>query len=111
MIDSKYHTGIDLFKVLMTLVVVMIHTTEAAPAWFKIAVPYFFLASGFFFFRNWETGGEEVRMKERKWLSRLVVMYLVWTLIYLPFTVYGLMQDDLGIGKSLAVFARNLLCC
>ena len=106
---AQRNTGIDIFKVLMALVVVMIHTSGADPAVFKVAVPYFFLASGYFFFRDWEAGGTEAIAKGRRWLMRIAVMYLAWTLIYLPFTVLGFLQDGLGPGKSLAVFIRNLL--
>lgn len=101
--------GIDLVKVLMAFVVVSIHTT----AWpllgiREVAVPYFFIVSGFFLFGKM-TGDRAADLSAiGAWTLKILKLYLIWTAIYLPFTVYGFLQDGLSLKQSLAVFVRNL---
>ncbi len=104
------YKGIDLVKVLMAFVVVSIHTT----AWpllgiREVAVPYFFLVSGFFLFRKMTGNREEDLTSIRTWTLKVIWLYLIWTAIYLPFTVYGCIQDGLSWKQALTVFARNLV--
>lgn len=54
----KNKSGIDIVKLFMALVVVMIHTAGKDYDVLKVAVPYFFIASGFFFFKKW--GGKKM---------------------------------------------------
>ena len=102
--------GIDFVKVLMAFVVVSIHTT----AWpllgiREVAVPYFFIVSGFFLFGKM-TGDRAVDLSAiRAWTLRILKLYLIWTAVYLPFTVYGFVQDGLSLKQSLMLFGRNLL--
>ena len=104
----KNKSGIDIVKLFMALVVVMIHTAGKDYDVLKVAVPYFFIASGFFFFKKW--GGEEDGLKSNyKWFMRISLMYIIWTIIYLPFTIYGACQDGLPIGKSIVIFFRNFV--
>ena len=103
----KNKSGIDIVKLFMALVVVMIHTAGKDYDVLKVAVPYFFIASGFFFFKKW--GREDGLKSNYKWLVRISLMYIIWTIIYLPFTIYGACQDGLSIGKSIIVFFRNFV--
>ena len=98
-------------KFLVAFVVVAMHTTEGNPLGIKdLAVPFFFLASGFFLFGKLDAGNpEEAAVYRKKWLSRIVRLYLVWTLIYLPFTVYGFIRGGSPPLHSLALLFRNLL--
>lgn len=102
--------GIDFVKVLMAFVVVSIHTT----AWpllgiREVAVPYFFIVSGFFLFGKM-TGDRAADLSAiRAWTLKILKLYLIWTAIYLPFTVYGFIQDSLSLKQSLMLFGRNLL--
>ena len=101
--------GIDLVKVLMAFVVVSIHTT----AWpllgiREVAVPYFFLVSGYFLVRKM-TGERKADLAAiRDWTLKILWLYLIWTAVYLPFTVYGFLQDGLSLKQSLLLFFRNL---
>lgn len=55
-------------------------------------------------------GGEEDGLKSNyKWFMRISLMYIIWTIIYLPFTIYGACQDGLPIGKSIVIFFRNFV--
>ena len=46
----------------------------------RVAVPAFFVINGFFFYKNIIVGGT----KFETWRNRLAVLYLIWTIIYLP---------------------------
>ena len=102
--------GIDLVKVLMAFVVVSIHTTTWPLLGIReVAVPYFFIVSGFFLFGKM-TGDRSSDLRTiRSWTLKILRLYLIWTAIYLPFTVYGFLQDGLSLKQSLMLFGRNLL--
>ena len=113
--DSKRQfRGIDLFKFVFALAVVAIHAEplkniilpefmlDFYNAFLGLAVPYFFIASGFFLFNR-----ENVK-QETLWKNALKILrfYLVWTIIYLPFSFhmlrdYNLPDALLRIGYSL----------
>ena len=104
--------GIDTLKFLFSLVVVWIHTGVGSlgglTPW---AVPFFFLVSGFFLFgKLFDQPDKEARAaKTASWWQKTLRLYLLWSLIFLPFAVIGLAQDHLGLVKSLALYLRNLL--
>ena len=107
--EVKRNKGIDLVKVLMAFVVVSIHTT----AWpllgiREVAVPYFFIVSGFFLFGKMTGDRAQDLAVIRAWTLKILKLYLIWTAVYLPFTVYGYVHDGLSLKQSLAVFVRNL---
>lgn len=96
-------------KVLMAFVVVSIHTTEWPLLGIReVAVPFFFLVSGFFLFGKM-TGERFADLAViRTWTLKILKLYLIWTAIYLPFTIFGWVQDGLTWKQALAVFIRNL---
>lgn len=97
-------------KVLMAFVVVSIHTTEWPLLGIRdVAVPFFFLVSGFFLFGKMTGDRKEDLAAIRTWTLKILKLYLIWTAIYLPFTVYGWMQDGLTWKQAMAVFIRNLV--
>ena len=102
--------GIDLVKVLMAFVVVSIHTTTWPLLGIReVAVPYFFLVSGFFLFGKMTGDRTDDLAAIRSWTLKILRLYLIWTAIYLPFTVYGFIQDGLSLKQCLLLFGRNLL--
>lgn len=110
MTEVKRNKGIDLVKVLMAFVVVSIHTTEWPLLGIReVAVPYFFLVSGFFLFGKM-TGDRATDLAAiRSWTLKILRLYLIWTAIYLPFTVFGFIRDSLSLKQCLMLFGRNLL--
>lgn len=72
----------------------------------SLAVPFFFLASGFFLFKSYNKGGIK---KIDSYLHKSVKLYILYTLIYLPITLIGIYLDDIPIWKGVLVFMRNIL--
>lgn len=81
---------LDLLKVLLAIMVVGIHTEPfsdvsaglnffTANGIFRLAVPVFFVTSGYYFLSVDNAG------QLRRWLTRVVVLYAFWMLAYLPF--------------------------
>lgn len=77
-------SSLDLLKLVMAFMVIGIHTTFVKgfaghllqQGVFRIAVPIFLLISGFYFSAVLEPG------KIKKWVWRVLVLYVVWTTFY-----------------------------
>ena len=90
-VTSKMNATIDIFKLIMAILVVGIHTEPFGfNVWLdrgfgiltRLCVPFFFITSSYFFWR-----------KEKKlttYLIRLAGIYVIWSFIYLPFDFSGL---------------------
>jgi peptidoglycan/LPS O-acetylase OafA/YrhL len=90
--------GVDLFKLLAAVLIVYMHTycsdLGVAGQWVKdvlstACVPFFFICSGYFFRRGMDRslaeGGEAGEAAWfKRYLLRLVKMYLAWSLLTLP---------------------------
>ena len=84
----KNFNSIDIAKFVMAILVMSIHiSTGLSPSTndflsnclARIAVPFFFIASGFFFFRK----TENLEFKNLiKTLKRIFLLFLGWTIIY-----------------------------
>jgi surface polysaccharide O-acyltransferase-like enzyme len=117
----KEYKVLDIMKFVMAIVVVAIHTRPelsfSSPivvslyeAVYAIAVPFFFMASGFLLFRKISLPlNEEGEQRIKSYLKKICKLYLIWTGIYLPLTVYGFYQDGLSLLNSIAIFFRNIL--
>lgn len=115
------YNAIDVVKVLMACVVVAIHThpesdldnlfvSKIVECLYSITVPFFFVVSGFFLSNKIKGHDYETKISYiQRWLSRIVRLYLIWTLIYLPYAVYGFIRDDLSWEKTLLVYFRNVI--
>ena len=105
------YPDLDWVKLLMALFVVEIHTrpfmghpaAEAVMGGLEaLAVPFFFIASAFLCFRglrsdDFATAESRGSSGVRKTAGKLLRLYLTWTVLFLPVTVFG----DLLAGKSL----------
>ena len=104
------YKGIDCLKLVMAYVVVAIHTLESTHwVFWWTAVPFFFIVSGFFLFRKLTGEWREDVRTIGGWTLKGLRLYLVWTAVYLPFTVYGWKLDGLTVVQGLLQFARNLV--
>lgn len=98
--NKKQYGAVDLFKYISALLVVAIHTyplmeiSPQANTYFindvcRLAVPFFFVTSAFFFFSKVrrETMDQENRLY--LYLRRLVTLYLAWTIVYIPYMIWN----------------------
>lgn len=99
--DKKVYSNIDLLKFFFSFFIIMIHTSLFADVnttvdyifvniITRIAVPFFFLSSGFFFAKSFEynkqkkVAGTKTNFKRlRKIEWRIILLYAVWSFIYL----------------------------
>ena len=97
----KNYNGIDVVKLLMALCVVAIHLTPFAmfgenvsflfdKVLTRAAVPFFFCSSGFFLKMKLDrvTSNLEYKTQILKFAKRILFMYFLWTIIYLPCIIF-----------------------
>lgn len=96
---SKQYGAIDIARYISALLVVCIHVypfadiSETFNLFFiqticRLAVPFFFVVSGYFFFRKWQEDEEANYLHFRRYEWRILKIYLIWTIIYLPYTIW-----------------------
>lgn len=93
MAERKTYTGIDVAKFLMAILVLMLHTNPFLDVnkmieWVSrscltvIAVPFFFIANGYFSLESDKSAIKSIK--------KLACLYVVWSIIYLPFSILKL---------------------
>lgn len=116
---KKEYAAIDIAKYVSALLVVCIHTfpfleiSETLNTYFiqtvcRLAVPFYFTVSGFFFFRKIKNDTMEDRETLKKYLFRLLKIYLIWTVIYLPYTILDYQGSQIG-WLGIISWLRNFL--
>lgn len=95
----KQYKSIDLAKFVCAILIIILHTapfssySRVLTVGFRniitpIAVPFFFVASGFIAFKKIdEKSGKEQTQYVMKHLRRILMMYLIWSAIYFIFVV------------------------
>jgi len=98
------NVSIDVLKLVLAFMVVGLHTGMlydvtptlgylAVEGVFRIAVPVFLIINGFYFFPVMERGDT------RRWFSRIISLYVFWTVIYACFWAPPLSLSVFGISK------------
>lgn len=100
-IDIKHnYNSVDLFKFICSYIIITIHCSPflvfgeqidlaIVSTFSRIAVPFFFVCSGFFFLKNLEYNNGKIvncksnRAKLYKYVGRIFLLYFIWSLIYL----------------------------
>ena len=115
--DNK---ALDLMKFIMAYAVVLLHCHAfidnnelvdffVTDVLTRIAVPFFFICSGWLLFRKMPVGEIDFS-RIRKSLNRLFKMYFWWTIIYIPLICYEIINsscDCKQIVKNIIIFLRN----
>lgn len=93
--EKKIFSGVDLFKLIASILIVLLHTVETT-SWYpcevkfvltRFAVPFFFITSGFFLYRGLHSA-EDSKRYFIGYEKKLLKLYAVWALvIYLPFEI------------------------
>ena len=104
-VSAKKYYAIDVVKFFASLFIVMIHVSlfsdvsavsnyVAVELIARLAVPFFFAASGYFFFTSLKTDENGKILKEKdnfkvlkKYFVRIFVLYVVWSVIYMLWAV------------------------
>lgn len=117
---EKTFYGIDIFKFFMALIVVTIHThpfegykiinnSSLYKTLCSIAVPYFFISFGFLMFRKSnKLSSNESLLIIKNSISRIAKLYVTWTIIYLPITIYYVVTNNIAFLRDAFFFARGL---
>lgn len=100
-IKSQNYGSFDVAKIVAAFLVVAVHclpsNREATLTSFiiynalgRIAVPFFFTAAGYFL------AGKDIEDLEviKKYIKRLIELYLIWSLLYLPANIYMWLQSE-----------------
>lgn len=119
----KNYNGIDIAKFILSLSVIALHYSPFGSTdntllqdfnfiiqkyLTRIAVPFFFIASGFFLYQKISKEKDD-NEPVRSYLGKIFRLYILWSIIYSPIIIYGIFKDDKGIMHSLLRLARDLL--
>ncbi len=77
--------------------------------WFsRIAVPFFFIASGFFLYRK--TPLSDFSLSPTKaYVIKLLRLYVIWTLIYFPLSNKKIISCEKDVIHGILVYCRNII--
>ena len=74
---------------------------------FRMAVPFFFTASGFLFGKKYINNRKNLKEVSRKQIKRLLIPFVFWMLVGLPYIIYTL-QDNDGITIVLEIVKKAI---
>lgn len=115
------YKGIDVIKFIMALFVVVYHThplyqisdllnfltTEVIG---RLAVPFFFAASGFLLEKRISVNGADIKGVLRGYIRKILGLYCIWTIIYLPAIIYDKILDtDDTLVRSVFTIVRDFI--
>ena len=106
-----YSSTADLVKFVMSLLVVMIHTTEYSLLGVeRLAVPVFFLYSGYFLYDKLlaSASARDGQQIYKNYIRRMLLLYALCEVIYSPFTISAFLSEGVTC-KNLLLYMRNLL--
>lgn len=112
MCEKKQYYGLDLLKFVLAIFVAERHVVQiyfgADSKWrilwnnwlSNLAVPLFFTIAGFFLFQKMETDNREAnKARLSRYCKRILTMYLIWSVLYLPIDIQNF-GGIRGITKS-----------
>ncbi|MBR6091167.1 MAG: hypothetical protein IKP86_14610 [Anaerolineaceae bacterium] len=109
----KSFDSFDLFKFVVSFVVMIVHTRIFGESrfhllhpWCRIAIPVYFMISSFLFFSKYDRLPEQEKNPYlRKFVKRDLILYLFWFIVFLPFTI--IYRDYLH--KGIAFFIGSII--
>lgn len=122
-VKRKNYNAVDAVKFICAILVVAIHIRPFGAndaSVFKLlnfglqqfcarlAVPFFFIASGFFLFSKTDYDRFSAE-PSKKYIKRLLKLYIIWTLIYLPLRIIDMLHDEHGIGYGILLYGRDII--
>lgn len=118
--DDREFGMVDICKFIMAFAVIAIHTNPVVNCTNLLAVtcvvmiedwavPFFFIASGFFLFYNTEFYERLQLQRIDKYLKKIVILYCVWTIFSFPLTLYGYYQSDNSLIECIISYMKYFL--
>lgn len=101
-LKKNIYSGIDVFKAIAALLIVILHTIETTDyfacgikfVFTRFAVPFFFIASGFFFCRGL-SNAEDTKKYFCQYQKNILKIFLIWGIvIYGPFTIVSYISNN-----------------
>lgn len=115
--QAENFNSIDVMKFIMAIVVVAIHTEPfhssqhnvqiAFNALSGLAVPFFFISSGFLLGRRMQDDSDVFPAKRQ--LIKIIKLYVKWSVIYLPFAIYDYWHTGISPLKAAILYIRNFI--
>ncbi|MFD0590591.1 acyltransferase family protein [Paenibacillus sp. GCM10027627] len=113
----RHYESLDLVKLAAAFLVVAIHTgplLSLSPyadflltgIFARLAVPFFFMASGYLLFRKLTGDARMDGLKVQRYMYKVTALYAVAIIIYLPLNLY---KGDFGLDWSLPSAAADLV--
>ena len=99
---TSIYTGIDVFKLIASILIILLHVTETTnyyaveikEIFTRFAVPFFFIASGFFFHKGLERSCDKSEYF-KKYIKNILFLFLIWALlIYSPFVIHSYITQN-----------------
>lgn len=122
---KKQYPGLDVLKFFLAVLVAERHVVQiffdVSSKWrillnnwmSNLAVPVFFITAGFFLFRKLEGGTE--REKDRKvvfrYCGRILRMYVIWSILYLPVDWYNWYHGERIVRDGILSWLHAFLFC
>lgn len=119
--EEFQYKGMDVIKFVMSVFVVVLHTHPfygvsdglnfvTADVLGRVAVPFFFAATGFLLQRKKETGNVCGKDIIKEYVCRILKLYLIWTAVYLPVIVYtNIISSNKGIQYGVFTSVRDFI--
>ncbi len=108
---STTYTAIDFTKFILSFLVIIIHSNAyqlVSEDICALAVPVFFVFSGFFLYKSYVSSNKNIN-KLKSYLYKVIKLYLVYTSIYIPLTIYGFVKNDISPLRAIFIFVRQFL--
>ncbi len=113
--------GVDAVKFIMAVCVIILHTHPleginhtlnfiTADVLGRVAVPFFFMATGFLLAQRKEDGYFFERDHVKKYVYRILKLYIIWTAIYLPVIIYkNIIDSGEGLRYGILTSIRDFI--
>lgn len=118
-VAKEKYNAIDITKFIMAIIVIFIHTwsrfggilmqTKLIPIVTNIAVPFFFITSGFLLKNKIKKQKESKEKVVKKYILNALRIYIIWTIIYLPIIILGWKLDGLTNKEGVFELAKNTI--
>lgn len=108
---QKQRDGIDISKIILSFLIVALHSELLNGKLFpyvRIAVPVFFVFSGFLFFEKIKISSDGGNCLKNM-IRRNLQLYIFWFVVLIPFTLYARNYFADGIGRGILYLIRDFI--